>query len=230
MRASSSARPCRSDLPNVVADQRSMRQIMLNILSNAIKFTDPGGQVIISAHMNKSGELKLRVKDTGIGMNDEQLRDALEPFKRVVDRGPRGAGNGPWTAAHQGAGGSQPHQIRAFRASRARERSSSLPSRQRASWRNSRQAGWQRYPHARSPGPHRPRLWLMLGACLIALLVTLPILTIVLLSFTSEENIWPHLLGTVLPGYVWRTLGLLAGVGLLTFIIGTATAWLVSHA
>ncbi|HQY73868.1 MAG TPA: iron ABC transporter permease [Aestuariivirga sp.] len=70
--------------------------------------------------------------------------------------------------------------------------------------------------------------WLMLGACLIALLVTLPILTIVLLSFTSGENIWPHLLGTVLPGYVWRTLGLLAGVGFLTFIIGTATAWLVS--
>ena len=76
-----------ADLPNVVADQRSMRQIMLNVLSNAIKFTDPGGQVIISASMNQSGELKFRVKDTGIGMNDEQLRDALEPFKRVVTAG-----------------------------------------------------------------------------------------------------------------------------------------------
>jgi iron(III) transport system permease protein len=70
--------------------------------------------------------------------------------------------------------------------------------------------------------------WLMLGAGIIAVLVTLPILTIVLLSFTSSGNIWPHLLGTVLPGYVWRTLGLLVGVGFLTFIIGTATAWLVS--
>lgn len=70
--------------------------------------------------------------------------------------------------------------------------------------------------------------WLMLGAGLIAVLVTLPILTIVLLSFASSENIWPHLLGTVLPGYVWRTLGLMAGVGFLTFLIGTATAWLVS--
>lgn len=75
------------DIPNVVADQRSMRQIMLNIISNAIKFTDPGGQIIISAAMNKSGELKLRVKDTGIGMNAEQLRDALEPFKRVTTEG-----------------------------------------------------------------------------------------------------------------------------------------------
>jgi PAS domain S-box-containing protein len=83
-----------SDLPNVVADQRSMRQIMLNILSNAIKFTDPGGQVIVSAQMNKSGELKLRVKDTGIGMNAEQLRDALEPFKRVVTEGREVQGTG----------------------------------------------------------------------------------------------------------------------------------------
>jgi PAS domain S-box-containing protein len=82
------------DLPNVVADQRSMRQIMLNILSNAIKFTDPGGQVIVSAQMNKSGELKLRVKDTGIGMNAEQLRDALEPFKRVMTEGREVQGTG----------------------------------------------------------------------------------------------------------------------------------------
>ena len=82
------------DLPNVVADQRSMRQIMLNIISNAIKFTDPGGQVIVSAQMNKSGELKLRVKDTGIGMNAEQLRDALEPFKRVMTEGREVQGTG----------------------------------------------------------------------------------------------------------------------------------------
>ena len=81
-------------LPNVVADQRSMRQIMLNIISNAIKFTDPGGQVIVSALMNKSGELKLRVKDTGIGMNAEQLRDALEPFKRVATDGREVQGTG----------------------------------------------------------------------------------------------------------------------------------------
>jgi PAS domain S-box-containing protein len=83
-----------ADLPNVVADQRSMRQIMLNILSNAIKFTDPGGQVIVSAIMNQSGELKFRVKDTGIGMNDDQLRDALEPFKRVVTAGREVQGTG----------------------------------------------------------------------------------------------------------------------------------------
>jgi PAS domain S-box-containing protein len=74
-------------LPNVVADLRSMRQVMLNLLSNAIKFTDPGGQVIVSAQAMPEGGLKLRVKDTGIGMSAEQLHDALEPFGRVSTAG-----------------------------------------------------------------------------------------------------------------------------------------------
>ncbi|MFT3989033.1 PAS domain S-box protein [Aestuariivirga sp.] len=83
-----------ADLPNVVADLRSMRQIMLNLLSNALKFTDPGGQVIVSAQVTAGGELKLRVKDTGIGMNAEQLQDALEPFRRVTTDGRDAPGSG----------------------------------------------------------------------------------------------------------------------------------------
>ena len=83
-----------ANLPNVVADLRSMRQIMLNLLSNAVKFTDPGGQVIVSMQMTPGGQLKLRVKDSGIGMNAEQLRDALEPFRRVVTQGRDTPGTG----------------------------------------------------------------------------------------------------------------------------------------
>lgn len=82
------------ELPNVVADLRSMRQIMLNLLSNAVKFTDPGGQVIVSAQVTPAGELKLRVKDTGIGMDAEQLREALEPFRRVTTEGRDAQGTG----------------------------------------------------------------------------------------------------------------------------------------
>jgi signal transduction histidine kinase len=78
----------------VVADLRSMRQIMLNLLSNAIKFTDPGGEVIVSGQLTETGELKLRVKDTGIGMDADQLRDALEPFRRVVTEGREAQGTG----------------------------------------------------------------------------------------------------------------------------------------
>lgn len=83
-----------ADLPHVVADLRSMRQILLNLVSNALKFTDPGGQVIISSQLTSAGELKLRVKDTGIGMNAEQLRDALEPFRRVTTEGRDAPGTG----------------------------------------------------------------------------------------------------------------------------------------
>ncbi|MEI7598510.1 MAG: PAS domain-containing sensor histidine kinase [Aestuariivirga sp.] len=75
------------DLPNVVADLRSMRQALLNLVSNAIKFTDAGGQVVVSAQVMNNGELKLRVKDTGIGMDEDQLRGALEPFGRVITEG-----------------------------------------------------------------------------------------------------------------------------------------------
>ncbi len=71
------------DLPPVVADQRSMRQIILNLLSNAIKFTDPGGQVIVSALMDDAGRVQIRVKDTGIGMDPDELQHALEPFRQI---------------------------------------------------------------------------------------------------------------------------------------------------
>jgi CheY-like chemotaxis protein/anti-sigma regulatory factor (Ser/Thr protein kinase) len=71
------------DLPNVVADLRSMRQVMMNLLSNAIKFTDPGGQVVISAQLMAPGELKLRIKDTGIGMAPEKIGQIFNPFVQL---------------------------------------------------------------------------------------------------------------------------------------------------
>ncbi len=82
------------NLPRVVADLRALRQVMLNVLSNAIKFTDPGGQVIISAQLTRDGELALSIKDTGIGMNTAQIKDALEPFKRVETAGRETQGTG----------------------------------------------------------------------------------------------------------------------------------------
>jgi iron(III) transport system permease protein len=69
---------------------------------------------------------------------------------------------------------------------------------------------------------------LSLGALAISLALALPLIAILYLAFFPTENIWPHLFATVLPGYVWRTVALMAGVGLLTFVIGTATAWLVT--
>lgn len=70
-------------LPPVVADQRSIRQIVINLLSNAVKFTDAGGQVIVSTALGDQGEAILRVRDTGIGMDDGEIALALEPFRQV---------------------------------------------------------------------------------------------------------------------------------------------------
>jgi PAS domain S-box-containing protein len=77
-------------LPMVVADERSIRQIVLNLLSNAAKFTEPGGQVIASTSFTDSGEVIIRVRDTGIGMAEEEVRRAMEPFRQIP--GPRSSG------------------------------------------------------------------------------------------------------------------------------------------
>jgi PAS domain S-box-containing protein len=70
-------------LPLIIADERSLRQIMLNLMSNAVKFNEPGGQVIVSTALNESGQAVIRVRDTGIGMNDDELGAAMEPFQQI---------------------------------------------------------------------------------------------------------------------------------------------------
>ncbi len=66
------------------------------------------------------------------------------------------------------------------------------------------------------------------GACAAAGLVSLPLLAVVWIALFPTENIWPHLLSTVLPRYLKNTLILLGGVGTLAVIIGVGTAWLVT--
>ncbi len=77
-------------LPSVVADERSLRQIMLNLLSNAARYTEAGGQVVASTSLSDRGEVVIRVSDTGIGMAEEEIRRAMEPFRQIP--GPRSGG------------------------------------------------------------------------------------------------------------------------------------------
>jgi PAS domain S-box-containing protein len=72
-----------SDLPAVRADARTIRQVILNILSNAVKFTGAGGQVIVSTG-NGEGGVVLKVRDTGDGMTEAELARALEPFRQLA--------------------------------------------------------------------------------------------------------------------------------------------------
>ncbi len=80
-------------LPPLSADPRSLKQILLNLLSNAVKFNEPGGQVIVSSALSDAGSIVIRVKDTGIGMSEEDVATALEPF-RQVDRSRTSSGTG----------------------------------------------------------------------------------------------------------------------------------------
>ncbi|MCV3242194.1 PAS domain S-box protein [Mesorhizobium sp. ZC-5] len=84
-----------SRLPEVVADLRSVRQIALNLLSNAVRYTQAGGQVIVSTAYEPSGDIVMRVRDTGIGMSQAEIEQALKPFKQInaLKRG-RGDGTG----------------------------------------------------------------------------------------------------------------------------------------
>lgn len=84
--------------------------------------------------------------------------------------------------------------------------------------------GWSRRRVRPGGGP---TLW-TLGSLLTAVVVMVPILAVFGLALFPTENIWPHLIDTVLPQYIRTTLLLMLGVGLGTFVIGTGTAWLVT--
>jgi PAS domain S-box-containing protein len=79
--------------PDIIADARSVRQIVLNLLSNSIKFTSAGGQVIVSTAATERGEVMLRVRDTGIGMSAKDIEVALQPFRQLT-ASPRSGENG----------------------------------------------------------------------------------------------------------------------------------------
>jgi PAS domain S-box-containing protein len=70
-------------LPQVMVDERSLKQIMLNLMSNAVKFNEPGGQVIVSTAVDNAGQAVIRVRDTGVGMSESEVGLALEPFSQV---------------------------------------------------------------------------------------------------------------------------------------------------
>jgi PAS domain S-box-containing protein len=88
-------------LPRVMVDERSLKQILLNLMSNAVKFNEPGGQVIVSTAVDAAGQAVIRVRDTGVGMNENEVGVALAPFGQVGKaNGKGGAGLGlPLTKA-----------------------------------------------------------------------------------------------------------------------------------
>jgi PAS domain S-box-containing protein len=72
-----------SDLPRLRADAKMVRQVALNLLSNALKFTPRGGQVTATAERDAADNLVLVVSDTGIGIAESDIATALAPFGQI---------------------------------------------------------------------------------------------------------------------------------------------------
>lgn len=86
------------DLPQTVqGDEKRLRQVLLNLLGNAVKFTDRG-QVCLAVRMlavdDKQARIRFEVRDTGIGIDESQLQRLFQPFEQIGDATRRFAGTG----------------------------------------------------------------------------------------------------------------------------------------
>ena len=79
-------------LPSLNADPDRLNQVLINLLENALRFTPPGGRIILGAH-NLDGSIKFRVEDSGVGIAREHLPHVFERFYKV-DRSRRDSGTG----------------------------------------------------------------------------------------------------------------------------------------
>jgi signal transduction histidine kinase len=83
------------ELPPMLVDRRAIRQVLANLLTNAIKFTPKGGRVELTARASDDGAIEIEVSDTGIGIAAKDVPKVLEPF---------GQADNPLTRRQQGTG------------------------------------------------------------------------------------------------------------------------------
>jgi signal transduction histidine kinase len=77
------------------AVERMIRQILINLVGNAIKFTPPGGSVYVSGKLLSDGRYEIAVRDTGVGMSEKEMAHAMMPFGQNENR---------FTGKHDGTG------------------------------------------------------------------------------------------------------------------------------
>ncbi len=87
-------RDIQPNMPDLVADPRAVRQMLLNLLSNAIRFTPAQGRILVSANVGEHGGQSLMVSDTGAGIPEDQIERVLEPFHQAPTQPQREGGTG----------------------------------------------------------------------------------------------------------------------------------------
>lgn len=84
-----------ASLPRVLVDSRRIKQIIINLMSNSIKFTEPGGKLTMEGFLDAQNRMAIRVSDTGIGMSPEEIPIAMKKFGQI---------DGELARKHQGTG------------------------------------------------------------------------------------------------------------------------------
>jgi len=83
------------EIGEIVSDRRRVEQILLNLLGNAVKFTESGAVTLAALVDDGGGTVRLTVRDTGIGIKPQDLEDLFQPFRQV---------DSSLTRAHEGTG------------------------------------------------------------------------------------------------------------------------------
>lgn len=84
-------------IPNLIGEELAIKQILINLLGNAIKYTPEAGRITLSHELEGNGRLRLSITDTGIGMEEHEIEKALSPFGQLEtghNRSGSGAGLG----------------------------------------------------------------------------------------------------------------------------------------
>ncbi len=79
-------RDIQENLPNIIADQKLIRQVLINLITNAIKFSPKETHICIRSMVDFESRLVIEVEDHGIGIPEDKIEQALEPFGQVFER------------------------------------------------------------------------------------------------------------------------------------------------
>ncbi len=84
-------------MPQVVGESLAIKQAMMNLLSNAVKYTPKAGRISLTYELQRNGDLQVSVSDTGIGLDEHEIKKALSPFGQLnneLSRSTSGTGLG----------------------------------------------------------------------------------------------------------------------------------------